>query len=385
MATYFRSDVFVKSALGPAVPGALVYVVYPQPANLLVPPTPLASIFADSGGLVPIVQPLETDGFGHADWYALPGLYTVVIVNAGKISQVYPDQSIGGVGSGSSNSTGLVAGAGIQIIGSVISTFGASSGITLQTKGIPNVVQNLLNLTSSDLSVTLTDLGNGSVNLQVPTSPPPSLSALFGNVHGFSVAAGVGSSWPATGMLLIANASFQYAAPTATETASYRIASSGTVYFTDNQDCASPGSLSKMWTRFALQRTTFTRNWIGFCPTASTQGAALASETPSANLFGFRYSTNAAADSTWKCYASPDGISTTVVDTGIVPDTNFHQFAIVSAAGVLTFFIDSVLVGTISTNVPAASTAISPVLYTESMDGSPTNISIQYMWWNAKN
>ena len=383
MATYFRSDGWVKSALGAAVPGALIYVCAPQPANVaFLPPTPLAPIFADPNGLVPIAQPILTDGFGHYDFYVGPGLYTVVVVNAGKVQEVYPDQSVGNVGTGTSNTSGLIPGNNITIIGNVISAIGIPSGLALQTKGVPNVFQNLLNLSSSDLSVTVTDLGNGTVNLQVPVVAPPSISTLFQNIHGFSVSAGVGAGFTGTGITLISGSSVTTSAPTATDTAAYRPTSSGASYLTDNHDCASLGSLNQMWTRFALQRTTFTRNWIGFSPTTNTQANALASNLPSANLFGFRFSTSA-VDTTWKCYASPDGISTTIVDTGITPDANFHLFSIVSKAGVLTFFMDNVLVATISTTLPAASTAMSPVLYTESLDGSPSYFSSTYMWWNG--
>ena len=102
---YFRMDGWVKTVQGYAVPGAQVWVCL-QPANVAsVPPSPLVNIFSDHSGLVPITQPILTDGFGHYDFYAQPGTYTIVIAIGGVISQVYPDQSIGGVGSG----TGLVA------------------------------------------------------------------------------------------------------------------------------------------------------------------------------------------------------------------------------------------------------------------------------------
>ena len=48
---------------------------------------------------------------------------------------------------------------------------GAAAGsLTLQVEGVNNAVQSLLNLTSSDSSVTITDEGNGSVNFQVAGS-----------------------------------------------------------------------------------------------------------------------------------------------------------------------------------------------------------------------
>ena len=41
----------------------------------------------------------ESDGFGHGDWYAVAGVYCVVVANGGIIQQVYPDQSVGNIGS----------------------------------------------------------------------------------------------------------------------------------------------------------------------------------------------------------------------------------------------------------------------------------------------
>lgn len=101
MPNYFRNDGFVKSTLGPAVPGAQIFVC-DQPANIpaglsaVAPnPTPLATIYSDPDGLVPITQPILTDGFGHYDFYVLPGTYDVSVYLGGKLQQEYPDQSIG--------------------------------------------------------------------------------------------------------------------------------------------------------------------------------------------------------------------------------------------------------------------------------------------------
>src|SRR5262249_22209009 len=87
--------------LGPAVPGAQVFIVQ-QPANVpssltaAVPtPTPLQTIYSDPNGLVPITQPILTDGFGHYDFYVTPGTYTLVIYLNGVLQQEYVDQTYG--------------------------------------------------------------------------------------------------------------------------------------------------------------------------------------------------------------------------------------------------------------------------------------------------
>jgi hypothetical protein len=150
--TFYRYDTWVKSSIGPAVPGAQIWVCT-QPANTAtVPPSPLAAIYSDSGGLVPIVQPLLTDGFGHADFYTLPGLYTVIVALGGVIQAIYPDQSIGGVGTTGGGS-------------------GTPSGtLLLQSNGISNANQFVLNLQSQDGSVTITNDSSGNTNLKANTA-----------------------------------------------------------------------------------------------------------------------------------------------------------------------------------------------------------------------
>ena len=125
MATFFRSDGWVKSVLGQAIAGAQIFVCT-QPADVtFVPPEPLATIYSDPAGLVPIMQPIMTDGFGHYDFYAAFGTYTVVVVTGGKTQQVYPDQTIGFTGTGG---------------GAVSSVFGRTGDVVAQS-GDYNVSQ----------------------------------------------------------------------------------------------------------------------------------------------------------------------------------------------------------------------------------------------------
>lgn len=172
---FYRYDSWVRSTLGASVPGAQVYVCT-QPANVgAAPPSPLAAIYSDSGGLVPITQPMITDGFGHVNFYALPGLYTVVIAQAGLISQVYPDQSLGGVGT-----TG--GGGGAPAMGLLLEVNGAQLSSQLQ--------QNLL----SGTGIALTDAGNGGVQ--------------FANTGVTSITVGAGlSASGSTGNILLTNTS----------------------------------------------------------------------------------------------------------------------------------------------------------------------------------
>lgn len=186
--TVFRRDEFVRSVQGQSVPGAQVFVLT-QPANVAsYPPTPLASIYSDAAGTVPITQPMITDGFGHCDFYAAVGTYTIVVANNSIIQQTYTDQLIGQTGAGSislqSNSIAntdqavlnLKNGSYITItpdgVGGVVvdTTAPIGTSITLKTNGSTNTDQALLNLESTDNTVVLTADGSGNVNLSAPTS-----------------------------------------------------------------------------------------------------------------------------------------------------------------------------------------------------------------------
>jgi hypothetical protein len=186
--SFFRRDEFVRSVQGQSVPGAQVFVCT-QPANVAsYPPTPLATIYSDAAGTVPITQPMITDGFGHCDFYVGVGTYTIVVANNSVIQQIYTDQLIGQTGAGSislqSNSIAntdqavlnLKNGSFITITpdgaGGVVvdTTSPIGTVLTLQTNGSTNTDQALLNLESTDNTVTLAADGSGNVNLSAPPS-----------------------------------------------------------------------------------------------------------------------------------------------------------------------------------------------------------------------
>ena len=196
MATYFRSDGWVKSAIGPAVPGAQIFVCT-QPANTPsgltpFPPSPLANIFSDPNGVVPITQPIITDGFGHYDFYVSSGLYTLIVYLNGTLQQSYPDQSIGAIGTGS-NSTGLIAGANITIVGNVISATVPQS-ITLKINGTLAGSQSLLNI-SSGTGLSITDNGSGTITFSSTGVNFSGLSLLYALMDGLAADANLGGGF----------------------------------------------------------------------------------------------------------------------------------------------------------------------------------------------
>lgn len=185
MATnYFRTDGWVKTAQGPAVPGAQIYICT-QPANSTVlPPTPLANIFSDVNGLVPITQPIITDGFGHYDFYAAAAVYTIVVGLGGIVQQVYVDQSVGGA-------SGTEGGGGTALI--------------LEVNGTQTVQQLLQNLTGAGtVSVASDNDGNvtitGASAVGFPSganvvSPLPVLATSTAGLNGFTIVLKIPASY----------------------------------------------------------------------------------------------------------------------------------------------------------------------------------------------
>lgn len=110
----FRLQGSVNSAQGPALSGVIIYVCN-QPVTTalgVTPPAPLATIYSDQAGTQPINQttaPLLTDGLGNWFFYALTGVYTVIVFDPiNRIPfTVFPDQQVVSQGGGSVTSVAL--------------------------------------------------------------------------------------------------------------------------------------------------------------------------------------------------------------------------------------------------------------------------------------
>lgn len=101
----WRKDLWLHQANGPSLVNAKVYVSQ-QPTNTFTqPPTNLAAIYSDPDGLVPIQQPMITDGLGHCFFY-MPGRETgsatasdfvtiTTFTSQGQLFRVSPDVFIG--------------------------------------------------------------------------------------------------------------------------------------------------------------------------------------------------------------------------------------------------------------------------------------------------
>src|SRR5882672_6508805 len=135
----FRLQGSVNSAQGPALDGVIIYVCTQPAVTTTIPPSPLATIYSDQPGLIPINQttaPLETDGLGNWKFYALTGTYTIVLYDplARIPTTVFPDQQVVSQGGGSVTSIALTVPAEFSVSGSPIT----SSGTLAITKATQN-------------------------------------------------------------------------------------------------------------------------------------------------------------------------------------------------------------------------------------------------------
>jgi hypothetical protein len=111
-------------------------------------------------------------------------------------------------------------------------------------------------------------------------------------------------------------------------------------------------------TRYWFGLTTFNvGSSLGSNATAILNTTKYFTDTPTSNTIGFRYS--AGTDTHWQAVAITAGGSSTLVDTGITPDTSPHLFGVAMNVDstALIFLIDNAVVANISTNIPPTGTA----------------------------
>jgi hypothetical protein len=116
--TQYRFDGCVRNAIGQAIPGVEVYVCT-QPLTSgagVVPPTPLATLYADSAGATPLANPVLTDGNGNFFFYTATGFYTLVYFDPfDRITTTFfPDQVVLAPGGGSVTSVAMTGDGVVQ-------------------------------------------------------------------------------------------------------------------------------------------------------------------------------------------------------------------------------------------------------------------------------
>jgi hypothetical protein len=105
-----------------------------------------------------------------------------------------------------------------------------------------------------------------------------------------------------------------------------------------------------------IGQTVTERVWIGMFDNTLSTATIFGSDTFHANQYvAFRYST-VAGDTAWQC-VSCDGTTQNVVSSGVSVNTQSHRFVIVCNDSVpnVQYYIDGVLVATITTNTPTTS------------------------------
>lgn len=417
---YYRSDGWVKAVQGQAISGAQIYVCT-QPANVTPPvtpprtqpvpwqgPNPQALIYSDAG-VTPIVQPIITDGFGHYDFYTLPGIYTVVVMFNGQVQQVYVDQSIGNVstsGSGNglsleTNSTpnvnqallNLIEGAGIAIVTDNLGNTTITSTnptpatpLSLKVNNTPNASQSTLNLTDSG-TVAWTDNGGGSVSASVQSitgflpTPDQKYFRLWTTQYG-NVGSGGGTTvWDLMGD----NIASTDGGVTDSTTAPSSTAGASHTFSANNLQARSYcGNLFAIAGRTTTFKAIYTTNYdnIG---AAGQQSFGLcdaqADPVTSGNFVGFLVTKTAASEfGNWFMYATVGGTPTTH-DTGIVATHGTRmKFVLTIVGSLVSCTINGVSGGSFSPSLPTAGLGLNFRIKSTSGNGNSNSATVEYLY-----
>ena len=137
-----------------------------------------------------------------------------------------------------------------------------------------------------------------------------------------------------------------------------------TVYDNSTTPITSSGTLDTALFGVKFSQTVTQTAWLGFTDALlGTPGTAMNADNPVANVIGFVQSPTLSNPTHWHAVCQTDDTHQTLVDTGVVIDTNRHQFGIVATSGGFKFYIDGVLKATITTNVPAGATPLQQFVY----------------------
>lgn len=120
----------------------------------------------------------------------------------------------------------------------------------------------------------------------------------------------------------------------------------------------------------------FSQAWRVKLPnlTAFTSSWGLCGATSPAEAVAFRYSS--AVGGNWLIVTTTGSVST-VTDTGVAADASWHEFRAAANTGVVTFFIDEVPVGNITTNIPTGS--LSPFCRSTDSGGATKDTLIDWL------
>jgi hypothetical protein len=268
---------------------------------------------------------------------------------------------------------------------------GNTGGITLQTNGVNNGSQALLDLQEGS-NITIADNGSGQITISSAGNGPRSRrwhgwttdgsDAVISPVDGFGCTP-TGASAAGLGV-----------APTATTPAMVNIntgaSSSVLKYITANGashtagDGVTLGILGLCELQTQLPAITTKRTWIGLLGDMPGGADFYQSDTPGVAACAFRYSTHA-SDTDWQCVVT-DGTTQVTTTSGVAVDTGLHTFAIQFTTPNVLFYIDGTLVATvaISTTTLSTSSGFEPSVTVDNISTS-NNVSINmaYLYWDT--
>jgi hypothetical protein len=170
-------------------------------------------------------------------------------------------------------------------------------------------------------------------------------------------------------------------APTATQPRGAKIQSAtlnNTSGIMDSAQNLTLGILKDWFMKGAIDGLTVSRYFIGMTDMSpSSVGVGFFTDTPNANFVGFRWSET--LDTThFKAICQTDSTHQTIVDTGVtVVKDAYHLFEIVPTSGGATikFYIDGVLVATISSNVPASTVAMATLFTVDAKNSGSSDFN----------
>jgi len=254
--------------------------------------------------------------------------------------------------------------------------------LVLENNGVLNSSQALLNLESSDSSVTITDEGGGNINLQAG-------GGTFQTTIG-STAAGVNNNSFGQGANVgmdiqpIGNSALSVSrGPTATEGCFVPSQSSSSTQVGALIDLVvniSLGILKDWFAKVTVVGQVSSRYWMGISDvTQANVGNVLFSDTPAANFVGFLWSSSVGGGGNYKAVCQTDATHQTLVDTGVSLGVG-DKLEFKSSGSSVLFYINGSLVATISTNVPSTSLGLSSV-FTNDCDGNIVSSNFQLNWY----
>ena len=231
---------------------------------------------------------------------------------------------------------------------------------------------------------------DGSGNTSAYYTPGSGSSgAPSGTIHGFGGQSPLGALGPAYGTVFNwypnqAGGTFTQNSTTAgANPTNYKLLAAVTYCFLgDYFEQITPDILQQIQYYAAAGQTTSCRMWLG-C--AAGQGATLEATDPACAMIALRF--DSSVDTNWQAYVSNSGGGAhTAVDTGVAPDTNFHQFKIAAdGSGGLNYYIDGSLVANIpsgSTGFPTGSTPLATAMQVDS-SGTAFILVNSMQWWSV--